>query len=166
MFRFKRSQYFYRCNAEYAARKASLNKFDNSPKCFLTYLTEFPKQGARAACWLSLVTWALTTGGQIAAQTSVLGACSAQFMWPVNEGKHRKEFSNSGSRTQSHWKRSWASKFYFQLSTRMSPGSDLIFAPIVSYVFQHIPFQYTSPQNSVNVYLSSKLHVQSIATCT
>jgi hypothetical protein len=70
---------------------------------FLDYLSEFPQQGARDACWLSLVTRVLGTGSQIGAQPSALVACSAQFMWPANRGK-QKEFSNAGSRTQIHWK--------------------------------------------------------------
>jgi hypothetical protein len=126
-------------------------------QAFLDYLSEFPKHGARDACWLSLVTRVVGTGGRIGAQPSPLVACSAQFMWPANEGK-QKELSNAGSRAQIHWKRSWASSIFFQLSTRMSP--------IVSYVIQHIPFQYTAPQNSGIVYLGSKLHVQSITAST
>jgi hypothetical protein len=57
---------------------------------FVDYLTEFPKQGARDACWHFLVNRGLATGGQMGEKPSALVACLAQFIWPVNEGKHRK----------------------------------------------------------------------------
>jgi hypothetical protein len=52
-------------------------------------------------------------------------------MWPVNVGNHRESLAILAL------EKILSQLIFFQLSTRISPGSDLIFAPIVSYVFQH-----------------------------